>query len=328
MERTAKILVIGEIQNHNPAPVTVQLLGEGRKLASSLNAELLLAAAGRNIEKTCRDLLRYPIDRIITMDHPKLKQKQLETHSRSLYTIIKEQKPDIILGGATAFGKTLLPTLAAMLSTEVMTDAVGLDIDRETGKLLVTKPAPDGRNMSVVWMPEASVQIAMAKPGVFQKAAETDCNKGSITMAASNWLEDTAERKRTLDFIEEDQKKISLEDANIIAAGGRGLKDPEGFRLLSQFAERIGAKAGCTRPCVDAGWMLPEQQIGQTGCITKPDIYIAFGISGAIQHMTGVRAGTVIAVNSNPNADIFKYCNYGIVGDAKKILEGFLKLPL
>ena len=141
MKKTSKILIIGEIQNQHAAHVTVELLGEGRKLADSLDAELILTIVGNDVEKTCKDLLRYPADRIIAADHPSLKQKQLETHSRILYEIVKEQKPDMILGGATLFGKTLLPTLAAMLGTEVMTDAVGLEIDKETGKLLVTKPA-------------------------------------------------------------------------------------------------------------------------------------------------------------------------------------------
>lgn len=326
MDKTAKILIIGEIQNKHAAPVTVELLGEGRKLAASLHAKLLLSVIGSGAEKICKDLLKYPIDRMIAVDHPRLEQKQLETHSRILYDIIKEQKPDIILGGATLFGRTLLPALAAILGTEVMTDAVALDIDGETGKLLVTKPAFDGKSMSVVSMPDAAAQIALAKPGVFKKACETDGRKGSITVAAADLLQEMTEWKRTLGLIKEGEREISLEDAHIIAAGGRGLKGPEGFRLLSQFAVKIGAQAGCTRPCVDAGWMRPEQQIGQTGCMTKPDVYIAFGISGAVQHMTGVRAGTVIAVNSNPNAAIFKYCDYGIVGDAKKILEEFLKL--
>lgn len=326
MERTAKILIIGEIQNGNPTPVTVQLLGEGKKLASSLNAELLLAAAGSGIQKICKDLLKYPIDRIIAVDHPKLEQKQLETHSKVLDAIIREQQPDIILGGATLFGRTLLPALAAKLGTEVMADAVGLDIDRTTGKLLVTKPAYDGKNMSVVSMPKSPVQIALAKPGIFKKACRTDCKDGSITMVTADCLEETAEPKKTLDFMKEGEKKISLEDAHIIAAGGRGLKGPEGFKLLEQFARRIGAQVGCTRPCVDAGWTLPKQQVGQTGCITKPDVYIAFGISGAIQHMTGVRAKTVIAVNSNPNAAVFRYCDYGIVGDAGTVLKEFLNL--
>lgn len=165
MKKTSKILIIGEIQNQHAAHVTVELLGEGRKLADSLDAELILTIVGNDVEKTCKDLLRYPADRIIAADHPSLKQKQLETHSRILYEIVKEQKPDMILGGATLFGKTLLPTLAAMLGTEVMTDAVGLEIDKETGKLLVTKPAFDGKSMSVVSMPEVPVQMALAKPG-------------------------------------------------------------------------------------------------------------------------------------------------------------------
>lgn len=326
MDKSGKILIIGEVQNKHAVPATAELIGEGKKLAAALNAELLLTVMGNGVEEICKDLLKYPIDRIIAADHPGLEQKQQETHSRILYDIVKEQKPDIILGGATLFGKILLPTLAAMLGTEVITDAVDLDLDRETGKLLVTKPAFDGKSMSVVSMPEVSVQIALAKPGVFKKASETDGRKGSIIVADTDQLRNITDQKKTLNLIEE--KKISLEDAHIIAAGGRGLQGPEGFRLLLQFAERIGAQTGCTRPCVDAGWMLPEQQIGQTGCITKPDVYIAFGISGAIQHMTGVRAGTVIAVNSNPNAAVFKYCDYGIVGDAKKILEEFLKLPV
>lgn len=326
MDKSGKILIIGEVQNKYAVPATAELIGEGKKLAAALNAELLLTVMGNGVEEICKDLLKYPIDLIIAADHPGLEQKQPETHSRILYDIVKEQKPDIILGGATLFGKILLPTLAAMLGTEVITDAVDLDLDRETGKLLVTKPAFDGKSMSVVSMPEVSVQIALAKPGVFKKASETDARKGSIIVADTDQLRNITDQKKTLNLIEE--KKISLEDAHIIAAGGRGLQGPEGFRLLLQFAERIGAQTGCTRPCVDAGWMLPEQQIGQTGCITKPDVYIAFGISGAIQHMTGVRAGTVIAVNSNPNAAVFKYCDYGIVGDAKKILEEFLKLPV
>lgn len=144
-------------------------------------------------------------------------------------------------------------------------------------------------------------------------------------MVAADWLEHIKDRKKILDLFSEGDKKLSLQDAKIIAAGGRGLKGREGFELLNRFAKDIGAQMGSTRPCVDAGWTLPEQQIGQTGCITKPDLYLAFGISGAIQHMTGVRAKTVIAVNNNPNAAIFNYCDYGIVGDAQKILSELLR---
>ena len=325
MERSRKILIIGEIQNGKPVPVTLELIGEGKRLASFTGARLFLAVAGSGIRGICRDLLRYPVDRIIAMDHPRLEPAQLEVHSKVLEAMIREQKPDIVLGGGTLFGKTLIPSVAAALGTEVMTDAVGLDINRETGRLLAIKPAFDGKQMSVVSMPEAEVQIASVKPGAFQKSDETDNKKGNITMIPADWLEDIKEQKKTLDFIFEGDQKICLEDAKIIAAGGRGLKGPEGFELLKRFADRIGAQMGSTRPCVDAGGTLPEQQIGQTGSITKPDLYLAFGISGAIQHMTGVRAKTVIAVNNNPNAAIFQYCDYGIVGDAQKILKEFLE---
>lgn len=328
MERERKVLIIGEVQNGHPAPVTLELIGEGKRIASCLNARLLLTIMGNGIGEICSTLLKYPIDRIIAMDHPRLGEKQINTHGKALEAVIREHKPDIILGGATLFGRSLLPSLAAIFGTDLMTDACGLDIERTTGKLLVTKPAYDGKRMSVISMTEAAIQIAMAKPGVFQKPVEIDSGKAKITMVAADWLDDIEEQKRFIEIRADGRKKVRLEDANIIAAGGRGLKGPEGFELLKQFAEKIGAQAGCTRPCVDTGWMLPEQQIGQTGSITKPDVYLAFGISGAIQHMTGVRAKTVIAVNSNPNAAIFKYCDYGIVGDAKKILEEFLKLQV
>lgn len=325
MEESSKILIIGEIQNGKPAPITLELIGEGKKLASSMGARLLLAAAGSGIQKMCSDLLLYPVDRIIAMDHPRLEQDQVETHSKVLEAMIRDQQPDIILGGATLFGKVLLPMLAAVLGTEVMTDAVGLEIDKETGKLLVSKPAFDGKGMSVVSMPKAPIQIVSIKPGVCQKAGQTKSKRGSITMVAADWLEHIKDRKKILDLFSEGDKKLSLQDAKIIAAGGRGLKGREGFELLNRFAKDIGAQMGSTRPCVDAGWTLLEQQIGQTGCITKPDLYLAFGISGAIQHMTGVRAKTVIAVNNNPNAAIFNYCDYGIVGDAQKILSELLR---
>lgn len=324
MERSSRILLIGELQDEKPAPVTLELIGEGKKIASSLNAELILAVAGSGIQEISRELLEYPVDRIIAADHPGLGQKQTEVHSKVLETVIREQEPDIVLGGATLFGRVLISALAAALGTEVITDAAGLEIERETGKLLVSKPAFDGKRMSVVSMPKASVQIVAVKPGIFEKACKTGSQRGSITMAAVEWPEDIKGRVKILEHIAGGDKKISLEDAKIIAAGGRGLKGPEGFELLRLFAERIGAQVGSTRPCVDAGWTLPEQQIGQTGCIVKPDLYLAFGVSGAVQHMTGVRAKTVVAVNNNPNAAIFKYCDYGIVGDAGKILKEFL----
>ncbi|MBS7009623.1 electron transfer flavoprotein subunit alpha/FixB family protein [Anaerostipes sp.] len=324
MNRPYKILIIGEIQEGKPAPATLELIGEGKKTADQLDAELLLVIAGSGIKGICSDLLRYPVDRIIAVDHPRLEPKQMEIHCRALEAVIREQEPDIILGGETLFGRTLLPSLAAVLGTEVITDAAGLKIDRKTGKLLVCKPAYDGKRMSVVSMPESYVQIVSVKPGIFQRADETDVRKGSIIMTESDWLENLKQPKQILGIISE-EKQISLEDAKIIVSGGRGLKGPEGFKLLKLFAGRIGAQTGCTRPCVDAGWMPGRQQIGQTGSIVKPDLYLAFGISGAIQHMTGVRARTVIAVNSNPDAAIFQNCDYGIVGDAVKILEELLK---
>lgn len=325
MERVSKILIIGEIQNGQPAPVTLELLGEGEKIASSLNAKLLLAVAGSGIQEILSELLQYPVDRIIAVDHPRMELDQTETHARVLEAVIREHEPDMILGGATLSGKVLLPMLAAVLGTEVVTDAADLEIDKETGKLLISKPAFDGKRMSIVSMPKAHVQIVSVKPGIFEKACRTERKRGGITMVAADWLEDIKERIKMLELITEDGNKISLEDSKIIAAGGRGLKGPEGFELLTRFAREIGAQVGCTRPCVDAGWTSPEQQIGQTGSITKPDLYLAFGISGAIQHMTGVRAKTVIAVNNNPNAAIFNYCDYGIVGDAQKILRELLR---
>ena len=242
-----------------------------------------------------------------------------EPYSRLLVNLIKEHKPAIVLAGATPIGRSFIPRVAASLRTGLTADCTSLGIDKDTGNLLQIRPAFGGNIMATILCPNHRPQIATVRPRVMKKGEYNPEKKGGIISVKA---EDLICRTKVIETIKETLGcKVNLQEADIIIAGGRGLGDAKGFNLLFELAEILGGTVGASRAAVDEGWIQYRHQVGQTGKTVCPKIYIACGISGAVQHLVGMQSSDIIiAINKNPEAPIFNVATYGIVGDLFEVL--------
>jgi len=299
--------------------VAYELLGKGRELADALNTELCAVCLGHNVEGIDQ-LGGYGADKVYLFDDPRLVQFQDDVYAQCMVDLIKECKPQILLAGATSLGRAFIPRLAVMLETGLTADCTGLDIDGETGLLLQTRPTFGGNIMATIVCRTRRPQMATVRPHVLKKGLP-DLNRKSevIHLSLDRKLDDS--RVKLLEFIEDVTEKIKIEDADIIVSGGRGLGKAENFKVLEEMAEALGAAIGASRAVVDEGWIPYSHQVGQTGKTVCPKLYIACGISGAVQHLAGMQTSDIIvAINEDPNAPIFEVATYGIVGDLFEIV--------
>lgn len=312
------IWVFAEQRDGRLKNVDFELLSKGRELADTLKTELSAICLGHNMNDIDR-LLDYDTDKVYLVDNPALATNQEDFYVSELVRLIREHKPEIFLAGATSLGRSLIPRVAAILRTGMSADCTGLDIDMEKRELLQTKPAFGGNILAVITCPERRPQIASVRPRVF-KATPGSNRRGRI-IKVDFQKEAVSSRTKLLGFVEDITEKVKLEDADIIVAGGRGMGKLENFRLIEELSKVLGAAVGATRPPVDEGWVNYSHQIGQTGKTVAPKLYIACGISGAIQHVAGIStAETIVAINNDPGAPIFDVATYGIVGDLFKVL--------
>lgn len=319
------VWVIGEQIDGKIHSVTIELLGEGRKLADALNKKLIAVVAGYDIEKEAQKLLNYGADGVYYIEHELLKDFSTDGYSISIADAIKNKKPEIVLIGATSIGRDIGPRIAAKIGTGLTADCTKLEIDADDGKLLQTRPAFGGNLMATIICPKNRPQMSTVRPGVMEKAKYSDIVKGSVEKIAPNITKDDI-RVDIVEKLESSKKKVNLIDAKIIVSGGRGLKSPEKFELIRALAEKLGGEVGSSRACVDAGWIESFHQVGQTGTTVRPDLYIACGISGAIQHIAGMSESKyIVAINKDPNAPIFKVCDYGIVGDLNEVIPAIIE---
>jgi electron transfer flavoprotein alpha subunit len=304
--------------------VSFELLARGRALAHTLKTDLSAVCFGHNVADV-NLLIAYGADKVFLVDSPELKDNQEDFLTYKFVELIKEQKPEIVLAGATALGRAFIPRVAAILNTGLTADCTGLDIDTEKRLLLQTRPTFGGNIMATIICPSKRPQMATVRPRVFKKGTPDNGRKGQIIKVDFKSESVTAKTK-LLSFIDDVTEKIKLEDADIIVAGGRGLGKAENFKLLAELAEALGAALGSSRAAVDEGWIPYSHQVGQTGKTVCPKLYIACGISGAIQHLAGMQTSDVIvAINDDPNAPIFQVAHYGIVGDLFQIVPLMIK---
>ena len=297
--------------------VSLELLGKAKELSSLLNTEVTSVLLGHNIELLSHELLAYGADKVLIMDEEWLKDFNDHIYGEAMTALINEYKPEIVLLGATSKGRSLAPHISSSLKTGLTADCTGLDIDEE--RLLVqTRPAFGGNLMAEITCPNNRPQMATVRPKVFKPLGPDYERKGIITKIHKKPIEGFV---RLLGNIE-NSDELSLSDAEIIVGVGRGIGSAKNIQLAKELSDALGGALGSSRPIVDMGWMPYRQQVGQTGKTIAPKIYIACGISGAIQHLAGL-AGieTIIAINQDPDAPIFKVANYGIVGDVKEILQ-------
>ena len=313
------VWVFAEQHKGGISSVSFELLGEGRKLADKRKAKLSAVFIGHGIKDKAKELIAHGADIVYVADDPALKDFNDDSYSAVLTTLAALHKPEIILAGATAIGRSFFPKVAAKLYTGLTADCTVLDIDPETGNLHQTRPAFGGNILATIVTPHHRPQMATVRHKVMKKAERNASRKGDIVEVKFTTAGDV--RTRVLKTVEEVSETVNISEADIIVAGGRGMGTAKNFHLLEELAKTLGGAVGATRGAVDEGWIPYSHQVGQTGKTVCPKLYIAAGISGAIQHLAGMQSSDVIiAINKDPNAPIFSVATYGIVGDALEVL--------
>lgn len=314
------VWVFAEQRDGAITPVVIELLGEGRKLADEIGVNLCAILLGKNVDSMAKELVAYGADTVYTADDELLEKFTTDAYTKVITDAINEFKPEIVLYGATHIGRDLAPRIASRVSTGLTADCTKLEIDPDDKKLKQTRPAFGGNIMATIICPNTRPQMSTVRPGVMEKAEKNDSRNGKIVPISFNLSKDDI-RVEVIKTVKTKKDLVSLTDANIIVSGGLGMGSPEGFEMLKQLADKLGGVVGASRAAVDAGWIDHSHQVGQTGTTVKPNLYIACGISGAIQHLAGMQnSDFIIAINKNETAPILDIADYGIVGDVKEIV--------
>ena len=304
--------------------VSIELLGEGRKLAYEIGTELAAVLVGSDVDDLVDELFECGADKVYYANAAELKGYTTDGYTNAIYKAILKYKPEIVLMGATHIGRDLAPSLAVKCGTGLTADCTKLDIDPEDKKLMQTRPAFGGNLMATIVCPHHRPQMSTVRPGVMEKPVRVPGRKGELIKLDVKFKPGEI-RQNVLEVVKKVGEIASLSDADIIVSGGRGIGGPEGFDIIRKLADRLGGTIGSSRACVDAGWIDHSYQVGQTGTTVKPKLYIACGISGAIQHLAGMQtSGYIVAINKNENAPIFEVADYGIVGDLFKVIPAII----
>lgn len=316
------VWIFAEQSQGRIASVAYELLGIGRKLANELQTDLSAVLFGESPE--VEELFKWGADKVYYADASQYAYLDDELYAKTLVNLINQNKPEILLAGATAIGRSFIPRVAARLRVGLTADCTGLEIDKETGNLLQIRPAFGGNIMATIVSPTSRPQIATVRPRVMKRGEYNPNKKGEIIKIEP--LEPTG-RVKILERVQDSSFcKVNLQDAKVIVSGGRGLGSPDNFSMLWELANLLGGTVGASRAAVDEGWIPYAHQVGQTGKTVCPKLYIACGISGAVQHIVGMQSSDIIvAINKDPNAPIFNVATYGIVGDLKEIIPLMIK---
>ena len=320
-ESFSGVWIFAEQRQGKASTVVMELLGAGRKLADDLGEKLTAVLLGHDMEPTARDLVHYGADEVIYVDNPLLANFNDGPYASVLSDLIKERKPSIVLAGATFMGRSFIPMVASMVDTGLTADCTALAVDPETRDLLQTRPAFGGNIMATIICPRHRPQMATVRHKVLPPAVKDPHHKGEVHIIRDVDGSRMDQRTEVIEVVEEIMDTVNLAEADIIVSGGRGLGSPEGFRIIEELALELGGAVGASRAVVDAGWVPYSHQVGQTGKTVQPKLYIACGISGAVQHLAGMQSSDVIvAINKDPDAPIFDVANYGLVGDLFEIV--------
>ncbi len=312
------VWVFAEQRSGYIASVALELLGAGRRLADALKTTLTAVLFGSN-EEEAKELIRWGADKVFHANDSSLNKFNDEPYCQLLLDLIRQHKPEIVLAGATAIGRSFIPRVAGRLKTGLTADCTSLEIDKETGNLLQIRPAFGGNIMATILCPEHRPQMATVRPRVMKRNLYNPDRNGEIINVP---IQNLKSRTKVLDTVNESSEcMINLQDAEIIVSGGRGLGGSKGFEMLGELARLLGGTIGSSRAAVDEGWIPYRHQVGQTGKTVCPKIYLACGISGAVQHLVGMQSSDIIiAINKNPEAPIFNVATYGIVGDIYEVV--------
>ena len=300
--------------------VAVELLGKARELADTLNEKVVAILLGKNITDKAQSLIAAGADKVLVVDNDLLKDYTTEPYTQAITQIINEQKPSILMIGATTIGRDLGPRLSARVCTGLTADCTKLEIG-ESRELLMTRPAFGGNLMATIVCKDHRPQMSTVRPGVMKKMTADNSRQGEIVEYPINFNQEKIARVRLVKTVKEDKGLVDISEAKILVSGGRGMGTKEGFEKLEELAGVLNAQVSSSRACVDAGVIDHSRQVGQTGKTVRPDLYIACGISGAIQHLAGMEESEfIVAINKDKFAPIFNVADVGIVGDANKII--------
>ncbi len=322
------IWVFAELKDGNIRKITFELLSQGKKMAAALGGELAAVLLGSGIEPLTDRLAEYA-DKVFWVDDPLLAPYTTDAYATVLTNLLQEHQPSIFLCGATILGKDLSPRIASRLQTGLATDCTALSIG-EDGRMVVKRPVYAGKAFLEVGYATPSIQMASVRPNVLEVTPPDGSKKGEKIKVEAK-IDAASLRTAIVEVIKAAGAKVDLTEAEIIISGGRGMKGPENFKILEELAEVLHATVGASRAAVDSGWRDHGDQVGQTGKVVTPNLYIACGISGAIQHLAGMGSSKIIvAINKDPDAPIFQKADYGIVEDLFKVIpilrEEFKKL--
>lgn len=313
-------------QRHNEiAPVALELLGKARELADKLSVPVSSVLLGHNIDPLAQELIYFGSDKVYVIDSPALVEFQDEPYAYAMAKLVAEEKPEILLMGATNIGRSFASRVAAKIETGLTADCTGLEVDVQTRDLYQTRPAFGGNIMATILTSKHRPQMATVRHKVMKKADRDTSRQGQIIKVA---IDDSKLTSRTkfLEYIADTTQKVNLAEADIIVSGGRGLGGPDGFKLIEELAKALGGAVGSSRAAVDAGWIPYSHQVGQTGRTVAPKIYVACGISGAIQHLVGMGGSKVIvAINRDPEAPMMKLATFALEGDLYEIIPELIK---
>jgi electron transfer flavoprotein alpha subunit len=309
-----------EIADGKPRSISLELLGQGRKLADTMGQKLAAVLIGDKVEAVSQELFANGADQVYLIEAPELAHYSTDGYTAVITGLINDYKPSVILLGATNDGRDLGPRVACRVGTGLTADCTDLGIDQETGLVAWTRPAFGGNIMATILCPDHRPQMGTVRPSVFKKPVP-DTNKTGEIIRVQSTVKAADIRSELLDVIRVSTGSCNLEEAEIIVAGGRGMGSAANFALIDELAEVLGASVGASRAAVDAEWKPHMHQIGQTGKTVGPKLYFACGISGAIQHVAGMSSSDVIiAINKDADAPIFQMADYGIVGDVAEVL--------
>lgn len=322
MAENKGVLIFGETKEGKLAAIATELLGCGRKLADDLGQELSAVLVGSGLSDLAKEAIAYGADKVYVVDDPQLKDYQTDSYVSVMEKVVGQAMPQILLLGQTSIGRDLAPRLAFRLNTAASLGCLELAIDPQSKLMLQTKPVYGG-NAQAVFTTESFPQIATVRAKTMTPLEPDQSRKGEVAKVDAA-LDSSAIRAKVLEKVAEKVGGIRLEDAEVVVSGGRGIGAAEGFAQLEELAKLLKGAVGATRPPCDNEWVPAGAQIGLTGKIVAPDLYIAVALSGSSQHMSGCSgAKTIVAINKDPEANIFREARFGLVGDWKKALPAF-----
>jgi electron transfer flavoprotein alpha subunit len=320
LEEWSGVWVFCEFRKDSLAPVSLELLGIGRKLADVRRVPLSGVLIGSNTGSSADTMIGHGADVVYKVDAPPLAHFTDDVYGSILESLVQEHKPEIVLAGATAIGRSFIPGVATTLNAGLTADCTHLEIREKDGALLQTRPAFGGNIMATIECPLSRPQMATVRPKVMKPLEFDSSRKGEIidVQPDPNSLKS---RVRVVESVASDGYNVNIQESDILVSGGRGLESEKGFELIKELADSLGAEVAASRAVVDAGWIPYPHQVGQTGKTVAPKLYVACGISGAVQHVAGMQsADTIVAINRDPNATIFDVADYGIVGDVFEVV--------